>query len=454
MKSAQRYIVIFATLFLITNSLVGQSNTNYIIKYSGTGNATIKTIGIFENTSGNVGINTTTPLSKLSINGGLAVGTYAGLNAAPSNGMIVSGNVGVGTLTPAYKLDVLGSVQTQSQFRVGMSGQTGVFSGTAYSADNIWLGFDADYSTGWISRAAGSNFAINKYTNKVFFNRNTGTAVGSTIPSWTSFMTMDLTNGNVGVGTTSPGAAEKLAINISGVNSGVRIGPTANDGSVALFVKAATASQNIVQFGSNDGQTTKAFIVDANGNVGIGTTSPRAKLHVKGDGFPNSFLFLESNLTGQDAGIRLLEAGTVRAHIYYNATNGLVNFLNSNADGIFLNASGNVGIGTTNPGTNKLAVYGTIKTKEVNVTSAASDWPDYVFDETYKLPALDNVEQLIKSEKHLSGIPSKEEVAKKGVKLGEMQSKLLRKVEELTLYVIEQNKRIEKLEKENQEMRK
>ncbi len=108
-------------------------------------------------------------------------------------------------------------------------------------------------------------------------------------------------------------------------------------------------------------------------------------------------------------------------------------------------SNGNVGIGTTSP-THKLAVNGTIRAKEVIVDTG---WSDYVFDPAYRLAPLSEVEQHIKTEGHLPGIPSAREVAEHGVSMGEMQSKLLAKIEELTLHQIEQEKRIERLEADN-----
>src|SRR6185312_6032208 len=113
--------------------------------------------------------------------------------------------------------------------------------------------------------------------------------------------------------------------------------------------------------------------------------------------------------------------------------------------------SGNVGIGTTNP-QSKLAVNGTINTKEVVVTAAG--WSDYVFDKDRQLAPLSEVATFIDENHHLPGIPSAAEVAEKGVSLGEMQAKLLAKIEELTLHMIDEEKHNRQVEQENQDLRK
>jgi hypothetical protein len=114
--------------------------------------------------------------------------------------------------------------------------------------------------------------------------------------------------------------------------------------------------------------------------------------------------------------------------------------------GMVHKSNGNVGIGTANPG-HKLAVNGTVKAKEVIVETTG--WSDYVFADGYQLQPLAQVEQHIKEHKHLPGIPSAAEVAEHGVSVGDMQARLLAKVEELTLHVIAQEKRIRALETEN-----
>ncbi len=114
-------------------------------------------------------------------------------------------------------------------------------------------------------------------------------------------------------------------------------------------------------------------------------------------------------------------------------------------------SNGYVGIGTTSL-QSELTVDGTITTREMKVK--LTGWPDFVLGGNYKLMPLAKLEQHIKKEKSLPGIPKTVEVEKEGVLVGEMQAKLLEKVEELTLYVIELNKEVQDLRKENEELKK
>lgn len=114
---------------------------------------------------------------------------------------------------------------------------------------------------------------------------------------------------------------------------------------------------------------------------------------------------------------------------------------------------GNLGIGTENTDGWKLSVNGKIRAEEVKV-QLESEWPDFVFSKNYDLTSLEEVEKHIQEKGHLKDIPSAKEVEEKGIKLGDMNSKLLQKIEELTLYVIEINKQVKDLKEENEKLKK
>jgi hypothetical protein len=101
--------------------------------------------------------------------------------------------------------------------------------------------------------------------------------------------------------------------------------------------------------------------------------------------------------------------------------------------------TGAVGIGTTSMGSNKLAVEGTIGARKVVVTQT-TPFPDYVFDPGYRIPSLDSVSRYIRENRHLPDIPAADSVARAGLDLGSNQTALLKKIEEMTLYVLDQDR--------------
>ena len=195
-------------------------------------------------------------------------------------------------------------------------------------------------------------------------------------------------------------------------------------------------------FSIKDNLNNTLLKVTNDGNVGIGVTNPTKKLEVNGSigwGAGNAAL------TGdQGASIELRGTGTP----YIDFSNDLTSdykarlILNSNN---ILEVDGNVGIGTANTNGYKLAVGGNVVAEEV-VVKLKENWPDYVFSKNYKKTNLDELENYIHEKGHLPNMPDAKEISTQGVNVGEVQAKLLEKIEELTLYLIDQNKKIEKLE--------
>lgn len=209
---------------------------------------------------------------------------------------------------------------------------------------------------------------------------------------------------------------------------------------------------------------------DANGKVGIGTTNPQELLQL--GNAPNA-----SNYKISIPGVYNFE--NIRLGQYGNGAGGLefVNHSGVNASygirmlvdidqvkglqfqyaqpqteynalsystGMFMDINGKVGINTTTP-SEQLSVNGNIRSKKVIVTQTG--WPDYVFDSSYQLPSLESVASFVQANKHLPDMPSAATVEKDGHDVGEVQKQLLKKVEELTLYVIELKKENEILKK-------
>ncbi|MCF6350568.1 MAG: hypothetical protein L3J23_05995 [Flavobacteriaceae bacterium] len=250
-------------------------------------------------------------------------------------------------------------------------------------------------------------------------------------------------NGNVGVGTTNP--LQKLHIHnssslsimgISGIAPGILFSPNRSSSlsraAIGLstsgnhyFTSARSGDFNIrgggggrLLFGtlasssSTNGNIRMA--ITNNGRVGIGITNPSSKLDVNGDA-------------------RFRGAKTI--------------------------VNGNLGVGTNNPN-EKLTVKGTIHCQEVKVSLNVP--ADYVFEkyytgksslkENYNMPTLEEVEAYTRANNHLPEMPSAKEIQKNGLHLKEMTNLLLQKIEELTLYTIEQEKRIKALEAKSTEI--
>jgi hypothetical protein len=166
-----------------------------------------------------------------------------------------------------------------------------------------------------------------------------------------------------------------------------------------------------------------------NGNVGIGTSDPAVRLHIQG--VDNNGTTATVKVTSGSQNM-LIDGNEIDGNdgIYLNH--------NNNKNVILATGGGRVGIGTDNPhSTYKLSVNGKIRAKEIVVESG---WADFVFDDDYALMPLEEVETYIHTHKHLPDIPSARDVEENGVSVGEMESKLLQKVEELTLYLIELKK--------------
>jgi hypothetical protein len=255
--------------------------------------------------------------------------------------------------------------------------------------------------------------------------------------------------GNVGIGTTNPGT--RLHISGSQVVDAAltieNIGTGGKGWSVISTNNSFSQGGGKLLFfrGWADGAG-GTMVLDANGNVGIGMTNPMAKLDVNGGINSLGIQTHIISLTGFGDGYTAISANADALVINADAGWGEViigSFDDDNRCNFLIN--GNVGIGKTNPGA-KLDIAGGVRADSIVINTGGAD---FVFDERYDLSSLEKVEKYINENKCLPGIAKAKTMQTEGVNVGALQTQLLQKVEELTLYLIEQNKRIKKLEEEN-----
>ncbi len=464
---------LFVTSFILLNSVFAiyaqWNGTNPIYTNSevGINTSTTKGTGL---TIGNGdsqafispgGADTHLTLSTIGSNGAIRFYTQGGASGlrATTESMRISplGNVGIGTISPGQKLDVMGNIR--------FSGGYFIFN-TQHSFIN------------WGGSGVG---------DLTFRTLNT---IGNT-SSFNDKMIIKF-DGNVGIGTTAPG--EKLDVSgnirLNGThliyNSQHGVIDWGSSGTGDLYFRTLNTVGNISTY--ND-----KMIIKGNGNVGIGTTAPEDKLEIFNGGLTigglykkfmfntqfgssssNCLLIIPKNNNTWDYSKQFIfydngmfkTNGKIESHLDINKNFQISDWEIAGNGGMTLNAfndnssshipmgfaasqfyfhSGNVGIGTTNTQNYKLAVNGGILCEEIKVIVDVPS-ADYVFDKDYKLSSLAEIEAFINLHKHLPNIPSAETFKNEGYKIGEMDEMLLRKIEELTLYIIEQNKKIQQLE--------
>lgn len=203
------------------------------------------------------------------------------------------------------------------------------------------------------------------------------------------------------------------------------------------------------------------------GNVGIGTDNPAHLLEVFGNkkgvtirsaAGGTQFRMID-DATSADWKFKVKEDGGFKIRDQSNGIDAIQAEpqVSATSSAIHIDANGNVGIGaTTENVASTLSVNGKIEAKEIEIKLTSASWPDYVFQKDYSLPSLKEIEVFTKKHKHLPGVPSEKNIVDEGLSLGEMATIQMKKIEELTLYLIalekkniELSQRIEKLEEHN-----
>ncbi|WP_348736886.1 hypothetical protein [Tenacibaculum sp. 190524A02b] len=313
------------------------------------------------------------------------------------------GHVGIGTDDPETKLEVVGKVTARSEFRSKSINPAILLDETDVTDKN------------WHLQANGGDFKIYEVNDA----RN----------KWSQKMVIKPTSGNVGIGTGSYSPESNLQIGHSTTNGLIMLGGGKGYSSIG-----STRSDGGLVLGKN----IYSRYLDATDNL------------IARVGKESSYGFAGIKI-GQNGLIDFFgKKGKVYPDKIANSTENIK---------MRINTDGRIGIGTINTGKHRLAVEGSIGAREIKV-EAFPNWSDFVFEEEYKLPTLKEVENHISKKGHLKDIPSAKEVKENGFFLGEMDAKLLQKIEELTLYTINQekqlqsqNNKIKQLEKENTQLK-
>ena len=394
-----------------------------------------------------------------------------------------NGYLGLGTPTPEYQLHVLSSVNN-----------AGIISETA--TPGVGVPFLRLKSSNLSNFTLTSGFgSVDRFS---IIDSKNGTNVER-------FIINNI--GNVGIGTTSPTANLHIDNNTSSKlrlssinNSPAYYSEISNnyDSNNAFqitnhgfnIIKSSLDAYGFIEIGNQDNQKTNILtqkLIIPNGNVGIGTASPQAKLHVESTTIENQYGIITPSVRVHSVNPSALNVGGVielggntgntnapkyafgfigglketaaaenyAGYLSFRTVSGGHNSetMSANYERMRITSTGAVAINTTTvPADYKLAINGNAIANKIIVKQYP--WADFVFKPEYELPPLSKVEDFIKKNGHLPEIPNEAEVKENGIDLGNMNAKLLQKVEELTLYLIEMKKENEMLKKQNIEILK
>lgn len=288
-------------------------------------------------TTGNFGIGTTTPASKLDVEGSVAIGnTYSGTTAAPTNGAIIEGNVGIGTTSPAQKLDVAGTVQM-----TGFKFTTGANNGYILTSDANGVGAWTVPNIGTItgSCSSGTNYvpkmsSSTAITCSQIYDDGTNVGIGTTTPDTKLEVNSSVVNDSRTITMTNNGSSRKGHVGFSGSSTlltsnyyttgGTSYLDDATYGGCVIQLSSQTTSGSFMTFNLSNAGTaapTEYMRITNGGNVGIGTNAPFSKLSVRGnlavgDGYtgtagPTDGAIIKGNVgIGTTAPTVLLQVGT------------------------------------------------------------------------------------------------------------------------------------------------
>lgn len=348
-----------------------------------------------------------------------------------------AGMVGINTTAPLQKLHVMDGNILISRSRQGKgSSELGSTNGTLYFGDIV----SASHPYGkWGIEYVSSEeegYGLNFWKPAV---------PGQTHGNYFLFLS---DNGNVGVGTKNPQAKLHIQDGTS-QDANILLASTGTNKSVIQFRTNATnitvGSDNVMRFNATTMQFNPSSQMVVNGNFKVTGNIVLSGL----SGATTKILTIGSNgqLSTADIPETADNLGNHTATQNLNLNGKKIVNGTAGTGGIFVSTNGDVGVNTNQPQA-KLAVNGDVLAKEVRVSIASTNWPDYVFSSEYEMMSLGELEKYINEHRHLPGVPSAAEVDERGdIDLGAMNAILLQKIEEMTLRMIEMEKRMKEFEK-------
>jgi len=329
------------------------------------------------------------------------------------------------------------TVNTNGEVGIGTKNPLGQMHLSSYQGDNIVIR-DADGIIQFIKPSAilgvqdqKKGFLQITNTDDLRIGTNSANNLGKFIiyTDGSDRVTVDK-DGEVGIGTSNP--LTKLHI-----PTGEEAGLSASANGYLMLGPGNTTSlllDNNEIMVRNTNTTAGTLALQASG--GEVTVGARTTINKGGEAL---------KLNGVDPAINLYVNGIQKSYIWQTGDN--LNIGVSSATGRIIMNTNQVQIGTNSalPAGFKLGVGGKIICEELKVKLQSSGWPDYVFAEDYKLASLKEVEKFIQQNRHLPNIPTASEIEKNGLEVGDMQKRMMEKLEELTLYIIQQQKEIEAL---------
>ncbi len=300
--------------------------------------------------------------------------------------------------------------------------------------NNYGFGINGGNLAAYMPDIAGTRFSVrlNGYggTEKFMVTNEGNIGLNGAIPYY-SRMQFDNALGN------------KVSFFDLGGNVGYGMGVTEKN--LSVFIPNQAGNRFSLRTDNSAGG--EKFMVTNEGKVSIGS-----RLYVGATGTESGgYGVVQFKTTTATGGVIRSSSGTTdagNAPLILDASS--LNFSNNNTIKMTMNSAGYMGLGTSNL-TYRLNVNGTIRAKEVRVES---NWADYVFEPDYSLRPLAEVEKYIQANKHLPDVTSAEDIQKDGVQVGEQMTQMMRKIEELTLYVIDLKKENTKTQAENADLKK